>query len=202
MPRPGFRPSRRRGRTCWHIGTGPRPRIFKRLVAEGAIPPRSGIARIINAALAAGWTVAVASTSAEESVSAVLRRAVGDETADRIPVFAGDVVPGEEARPGDLPADRRPSSASTRRTRWWWRTRATGCWPRPRAGLRCLVTVNGYTRDENFDEAMLVVSELGDPGRPPIEVLADRAGAAPGAFVTLDDLRACLTSTVEQGVSE
>jgi hypothetical protein len=40
------------------------------------------------------------------------------------------------------------------------------------------VTVNGYTRDEDFGEAVLVVSELGDPGRPPIEVLANRGGAA------------------------
>ena len=30
-----------------------------------------------------------------------------------------------------------------------------------RAGLPCLVTVNGYTRDEDFAEAVLVVSELG-----------------------------------------
>ncbi len=56
------------------------------------------------------------------------------------------------------------------------------------AGLPCLVTVNGYTREEDFAEAALVVSELGDPGRPPIQVIADRAGVDPGAHIGLDDL--------------
>jgi beta-phosphoglucomutase-like phosphatase (HAD superfamily) len=60
------------------------------------------------------------------------------------------------------------------------------------AGLRCLVTVNGYTKDEDFTEAVLVVSELGDPGRPPVEVAANRGAARPGAYVQLDDLSACL----------
>ena len=32
------------------------------------------------------------------------------------------------------------------------------------AGLRCVVTVNGYTEDEDMSEAVLVVTSLGDPG--------------------------------------
>ena len=60
-----------------------------------------------------------------------------------------------------------------------------------RAGLACLVTVSGYTRDEGFDEAVLVVSDLGDPGQPPIEVIANRGSARPGDYLTLDDLSAC-----------
>ena len=33
------------------------------------------------------------------------------------------------------------------------------------AGLRCVMTVNGYTEEEDNTEAVLVVSSLGDPGR-------------------------------------
>ena len=44
-----------------------------------------------------------------------------------------------------------------------------------------------------MSEAVLVVSELGDPGDPPIEVLANRGNATPGDYITLDDLRACLS---------
>ncbi len=57
------------------------------------------IRRIVNEALDAGWTVAVASTSAEESVRAVLEHAVGAGTASRVPVFAGDVVPAKKPDP-------------------------------------------------------------------------------------------------------
>jgi hypothetical protein len=44
----------------------------------------------------------------------------------------------------------------------------------------------------SFDEAVLVVSELGDPGESPIEVLANRGRARPHGLVTLDDLRCCM----------
>jgi HAD superfamily hydrolase (TIGR01509 family) len=163
---------------------------FKKLVAEGRVPPRHGVARIIASALGAGWTVAVASTSAEESVRAVLQRAVGTEIVERIHIFAGDVVPAKKPDPaiyrlavdtlGLDPGDTLVVEDSRNGL-----LAATG------AGLPCLVTVNGYTRDEAFGEAVLVVSELGDPGRPPIEVLANRSAARPGDFITLDDLRAC-----------
>ena len=60
------------------------------------------------------------------------------------------------------------------------------------AGLRCVVTVNGYTRDQELGEAVLVVSSLGDPGGESTEVLANRSRARPGTYVTLADLEACL----------
>ena len=41
------------------------------------------------------------------------------------------------------------------------------------AGLRCVVTVSGYTAEEDMSEAALVVSSLGDPGEP-ATVLANR----------------------------
>ena len=172
----------------WHQA---KTATFKQLVTAGRIPPRPGIARIIPAALAAGWTVAVASTSAEESVRAVLRSAVGAATAGKIPVYAGDVVPAKKPDPAiyRLTVDRLgldPAQTLVIEDSRNGLLAATG------AGLACLVTVNGYTRDEDFAEAVLVVSELGDPGRPPVDVLANRGKAHPGPYLTLDDLRACL----------
>ncbi|MDY7085134.1 MAG: HAD-IA family hydrolase [Actinomycetota bacterium] len=170
---------------AWHKA---KTAAFKQLVADGRVPPRPGISRIVHAALDAGWTVAVASTSAEESVRAVLETAVGPTT---IPVFAGDVVPAKKPDPAiyALTVERlgldRADTLVVEDSR-------NGLLAATGAGLRCLVTVNDYTRDENFDEAVLVVSDLGDPGRPPIEVLANRGAARPGDCLTLDDLRACL----------
>lgn len=172
----------------WHRA---KTATFRRLVAEGRVPTRPGIARIINGALDAGWTVAVASTSAEDSVRAVLANAVGGPAAERIPVFAGDIVPAKKPDPAiyQLTVDRlgldRADTLVVEDSR-------NGLLAATGAGLRCLVTVNGYTRDEDFGEAVLVVSELGDPGRPPVEVLANRGGARPGTYLTLPDLRACL----------
>jgi beta-phosphoglucomutase-like phosphatase (HAD superfamily) len=60
------------------------------------------------------------------------------------------------------------------------------------AGLRCVVTVSGYTADEDMSEAVLVVTSLGDPGDP-ARVLASHGAAEPGELVTLADLDACRT---------
>src|ERR1700742_1394577 len=63
---------------AWHKR---KTEIYTERVPSGAVPPRSGIARIVGEALAAGWRVAVASTSAEPSVVAPLDRAVGPHPA-------------------------------------------------------------------------------------------------------------------------
>ncbi len=179
--------ARRELLAAWHQH---KTAAFKQLVAEGWIPARPGVNRVITDALAAGWTVAVASTSALASVRAVLSTAVGEEVAEAIPVFAGDVVPAKKPDPaiyelavrelGLDPDDTVVVEDSRNGLR-----AATG------AGLPCVVTVNGYTREEDFTEAALVVSELGDPGREPVEVLADRVGARVDGMVTLDVLRRC-----------
>jgi beta-phosphoglucomutase-like phosphatase (HAD superfamily) len=118
---------------------------------------------------------------------------VGRAVADRVPLFAGDIVTAKKPDPaiytlaldvlGGDPADTLVIEDSR-----------NGLLSAAGAGLPCLITVNGYTRSENFDEAVLVVSELGDPGRPPIEVLANRGAARPGDYVTLGDLQECIRS--------
>lgn len=184
---------------AWHRS---KTEKFKQLVAAGELPPRPGIARIIPAALDAGWPVAVASTSALESVQAVLEHAVGAATAARVRIFAGDVVPAKKPDPAiyllavhELALD--PAGTLV------IEDSRNGLLAATAAGLACVVTVNGYTRTENFDEAVLVISELGDPDREPIEVLAAAGGVRPGGYVTLDDLSACLRAKAApgQGVS-
>ena len=74
--------------------------IYTEMVAAGKLPPRPGIARIIGAAQDAGWTLAVASTSAEPAVRAILDYAVGRERAARFAlVLAGDVVEHKKPAP-------------------------------------------------------------------------------------------------------
>jgi dihydroxyacetone kinase-like protein len=64
------------------------------------------------------------------------------------------------------------------------------------AGLATVVTVNDLTKDEDFSEAALVVSALGDPGGERAQVLANRTGSTPGDWITLADL-----SHVRQGAA-
>ena len=97
--RTGFPPTTRAGRSSWPTGTGARPRPTRTWSRAGRLPARPGIARVAAEALEAGWTLAVASTSAEESVRAVLEHVVGAATAAQFAVFAGDVVPAKKPDP-------------------------------------------------------------------------------------------------------
>jgi HAD superfamily hydrolase (TIGR01509 family) len=172
--------------------------IYTAMVAAGALPARPGIARIVEAAAAAGWTLAVASTSAEPSVRAVLEHAVGRERAADFAVLAGDVVPAKKPDPAIYALALERTGATPDETVVVEDSR-NGLLAAVRAGLRCVVTVNGYTQDEDMSEAVLVVTSLGDPGDP-ARVLANRGPATPGDQIELDDLEACLGAPAPQEV--
>jgi HAD superfamily hydrolase (TIGR01509 family) len=173
---------------AWHRR---KTEIYTEMVSEGLLPARPGVARVARDAAEGGWPLAVASTSSEASVRAVLEHVVDAEVADRFTVLAGDVVPKKKPAPdiyllalerlGVDPAEALVIEDSR-----------NGLLAADAAGLTCLVTVNGYTEDQDFSEAVLVVSSLGDPGGEQTTVLANRGTAAPGEFIILDDLTACL----------
>jgi HAD superfamily hydrolase (TIGR01509 family) len=164
-----------------------------RLVQSGALPGRPGIKRIVESATAAGWQLAVASTSAEESVRAVLEHVVGDRLAEGFLVLAGDVVPAKKPASDIylLALDRLGVGGDDALV---IEDSRNGLLAAVAAGLRCVVTVSGYTENEDHHEAVLVVSSLGDPDGEQTRILANRSPADPGEFVTLDDLDACLAA--------
>jgi dihydroxyacetone kinase phosphoprotein-dependent L subunit len=169
---------------AWHRR---KTEIYLDLVASGAVPPRPGIARLVGAALDAGWPVAVASTSALASVQATLERAVGTGLAARVRVFAGDIVPHKKPAPDIYALALRDLGVAAASAVVVEDSR-NGLLAATGAGIACLITVNDFTADEDFSEAALVVSSLGDPGEPPTVVLANRGRATPGEWITLADL--------------
>jgi HAD superfamily hydrolase (TIGR01509 family) len=168
--------------------------IYTEMVAQGKLPPRPGIRRVITAAQDAGWKLGVASTSAEASVHAILDYAVGPERAARFDVFlAGDCVPKKKPAPDIYHLALERLGLDPVRVLVVEDSR-NGLEAAHAAEMRCLVTVNGYTDKEDFSEAILVVSSLGDPDGEKANVIANRSAARPGAYVTLADLAACLAS--------
>ena len=167
--------------------------IYTALVGEGQMPARPGIARLVNEAIEAGYGLAVASTSAETSVRAVLGQAVGVDAAAVFRVFAGDIVAAKKPAPdiyllalselGLAPGEVVVIEDS-----------ANGLRAALAAGLSTVVTVSSYTRDEDFAGADLVISSLGDPGGEVTTVLHDAANVRPGAWVTIQDFNVILAT--------
>jgi HAD superfamily hydrolase (TIGR01509 family) len=168
--------------------------IYTAMIAAGKLPTRPGIRRLIAEAQDAGWEVAVASTSAEPSVRAILEQAVGPERAARFDVvLAGDVVAAKKPAPDIylLALDRLGVTPDATLV---VEDSRNGLLAATAAGLRCVMTVNGYTEEEDHSESILVVSTLGDPGGERTRVIANRSAAHPGDHVTLTDLERCLGS--------
>lgn len=170
---------------AWHRR---KTEIYTDLIEGGVVPARPGIDRIVREASAAGWTLAVASTSAEPSVRAVLTHAVGPEHASHFAVFAGDIVAKKKPAPdiylhalselGISPDDAVVIEDSE-----------NGLRSATTAGLRTVVTVSSYTSSEDFSAASLVVSSLGDPNPGEVtQVIADPYDINPRPFITLGDL--------------
>lgn len=175
--------------TRWHAR---KTAIYTEMVAAGTLPPRPGVRRIIAQAQDAGWTLGVASTSAEASVRAILDVAAGPERAARFDlVLAGDVVPHKKPAPDIylLAVERLAVDSAEVLV---IEDSRNGLLAAVGAGLRCLVTVSDYTASEAFDEAVLVITSLGDPGGEATRVLANRSAAAPRDWITVADLEACL----------
>ncbi len=136
----------------------------------------------------------MASTSSEASVRAVLEHVVGTDRAARFEVLAGDIVPAKKPAPdiyllaverlGVAPGEALVVEDSR-----------NGMLAAVAAGLPCVVTVSSYTVDEDFAEAVLVVSSLGEPDGPRTEVLAGRDIRLADPWVQLQDLRACLAAS-------
>jgi HAD superfamily hydrolase (TIGR01509 family) len=165
--------------------------IYTEMVQQGRLPPRPGVARIAAEVIEAGWSVAVASTSSEASVRAVLEHVVGAGSASRFEVLAGDVVPKKKPAPDIYLLALERLGAAPASTLVIEDSR-NGLLAAAGAGLPCLVTVNGYTEAEDFSEAVLVVTSLGDPGAEPTKVLSNRGVPDLGDYITVDDLNACL----------
>ena len=173
----------------WHAR---KTAIYTDMVVQGRLPARPGVRRIIAAAQDAGWTLGVCSTSAEASVRAIVDHVAGPERAARFDlILAGDVVAHKKPAPDiyKLAVERLGVSPGSLLV---IEDSRNGLLAAEAAGLRCLMTVNGYTEDEDTTEAVLVVSSLGDPGGEATTVLANRSAAEPGGWVSLADLEACL----------
>ncbi|KAE8123991.1 hypothetical protein FH972_018903 [Carpinus fangiana] len=136
--------------------------LFMALIEKKLLPLRPGVAKLIDQALEKGIKVAVCSTSNEKAVSAIVSCLLGPERAEKIKIFAGDVVPRKKPDPAiyvlaasTLGVD--PSSCVV------VEDSAIGLAAAKAAGMKCIITKSGYTADEDFLNADAVFDFIGDP---------------------------------------
>ncbi|KAJ4896869.1 Haloacid dehalogenase-like hydrolase domain-containing protein [Raphanus sativus] len=136
--------------------------LFMVLIEKKLLPLRPGVAKLVDQALTNGVKVAVCSTSNEKAVSAIVSCLLGPEKAEKIKIFAGDVVPKKKPDPAiyNLAAETLgvdPSRCVV------VEDSAIGLAAAKAAGMTCIVTKSGYTADEDFVNADAVFDCIGDP---------------------------------------
>lgn len=160
--------------------------IYTRLLAENGIPLRLGVARLIGEARAAGLRLAIATTTSLPNVEALLIHTLGPESMGWFEVIgAGDVV-----------AEKKPAADIYRYVLEKMQLPAEDCiaiedshnglCSARGAGLKTIITVEDYTRAQDFSGAGIVLDQLGEPDSP-FTVLAGDAGEA--SYVDIDMIR-------------
>ncbi|HOX60061.1 MAG TPA: HAD family hydrolase [Verrucomicrobiota bacterium] len=133
---------------------------YVRLVENGRLSLRPGVARLIASARHTGIRLAIATTTSPENVDALLRASLAPEAPDWFAVIgAGDIVPAKKPAPDiyQWVLDRLglPPAACLA-----IEDSENGLKSASTAGVRCLVTVNDYTRDQDFSDAWAVRESL------------------------------------------
>jgi HAD superfamily hydrolase (TIGR01509 family) len=144
--------------------------IFMELLDGGGMVLRPGVARLVDEAIAANIPIAVCSTSADRAVNAVVSGKLGIDRAEKIKVFAGDIVKRKKPDPEiyNLAAKvlaLEPSKCVV------IEDSQNGLEAAKAAGMNCIVTISSYTGGEDFRLADRVVADL-DAG---IDLAACRA---------------------------
>ncbi len=152
-------------------------KYYKQYAAEGKIPLRPGVERLLNEAREQGVRLAIATTTTPANVQALLENTLGAASLHWFEVIAaGDMVPHKKPAPDifeyalkhlDLPPENCLGFEDTN----------NGLLSATQTGLKTIVTINDYTREQDFSKATLVISDFGEPNAP-FKVLAGNAHSA------------------------
>jgi len=159
---------------------------YTKLLAGGAIPLRPGVERLLNEARDAGLRLAIATTTTPVNVEALLKSTLGAESMDWFEVIAaGDIVPAKKPAPDiyDFALEKmklRPEDCLA------FEDSSNGIESSSAANLKTVITINGYTKDDDFSKADLVLDMFGEPDQA-FTVLAGDANGSD--YVNVDLLK-------------
>lgn len=161
-------------------------RHYVELVESQVIHLRPGVKRLMQELRSAGIRLAIATTTTPENVTALIKATLGEEALEWFDaIAAGDVVPVKKPAPNiyhycleqlQLNAEECLAIEDS----------ANGLLSASGAGLTTLVTINAYTANEDFLQAISVVDQLGEPDSP-CKVIAGSSISTP--YITAQSIQ-------------
>jgi HAD superfamily hydrolase (TIGR01509 family) len=148
-------------------------RFYTQLMADGAVPLRPGVERLFKEARDARLRLAIATTTTPANVTALLTHTLGEQSIDWFEVIAaGDIVPAKKPAP-DIYTFAMEKMALKPEQCLAFEDSHNGLLSSHAADLKTIITINDYTRDHDFSDAELVLSDFGEPNEP-MQVLKGR----------------------------
>lgn len=164
-------------------------KYFRRRMRHGKVPLRPGIARVMREARCEGLKLAIVTNASLKTLRPVLKYCMGPELAAEIDVIAS----GEEV------AHKKPAPDLYRLAMRRLDVEACDCVAledsemglkaAAAAGVAAVVTINSDTIEQDFQQAALVMSSLGEPGAPAHVLRGELRGPQ---WVTIGALRGIL----------
>jgi len=150
---------------------------YTKMLAEGLIPLRVGVRRLLEEVKAEGVRMAIVTTTTPANVSALLSNSLAEDGEDWFEVIAaGDIVPAKKPAPDIFLWAMNEMQLSPDEC-LVLEDSDNGSKSVVAAGIKSLVvTVNGYTQDQNFSGAGLIVDQLGQSSDPAKLISGDLYG--------------------------
>lgn len=141
-------------------------RHYTALLGRGGIPLRPGVRRLLEEARRRNVRLAIATTTTPDNVVALLHHAVSPEAESWFEVIgAGDVVSAKKPAP-DIYYYVLERLHLVPEQCLAFEDSQNGLRAAQAAGLKTVITVNDYTRAQDFRGAAIVLDHLGEPDRP------------------------------------
>ncbi len=139
---------------------------YVQLMKAGAIPLRPGVESLINEIRDAGLRMAIATTTTPENVTWLLTSTLGAESVDWFEVIAaGDIV--EKKKPAaDIFSYALEKLGLAPEACIAFEDSRNGILSSAGANLKTIVTINEYTAEDDFSQAILVLDQMGDKENP------------------------------------
>lgn len=151
-------------------------KFYTQLMAEGKIPLRPGVESLINEAKQSGMRMAIVTTTTPANVTALLESTLGADSESWFEVIAaGDIVPAKKPAPDiyDWALEKmklKPEEAIA------FEDSSNGIKSSAAANVKTIITINEYTKDDDFSAADLVLDQMGAEGNPFTVLSGDAQG--------------------------
>lgn len=141
-------------------------RHYIELLEHGGIPLRPGVKRLLMEARNAGLRLAIATTTAPENVTVLLRCSLAPDAPSWFDVIAaGDIVPAKKPA-ADIYLWALDKLGLEAQECLAFEDSENGLKSSVSAGLKTVVTISDYTVGQDFSGACIVLSDLGEPSHP------------------------------------